>query len=387
MPETKQQMPETRQQMPAKKQTPLKSRQWKAVLVSVMWLCVMIQPPQAGAIETWEKVDKRIKGQIYHLNVGLKLRLKDSLWCHIADLSTKYRFPVYSTSTDDKGFRVVGFGSSFPVKTLQHDKNYFLTCRHVLETAAPIVQECIRFYAAMRLYAEQTGGGNPDARFNQLLQIVNLSVKPGLRGQELAHYQQTANAIWDVYENNLSTRADPGRVLFKKYASLAKVEAQVGYFLRSVGPSTQKPLEATLYKIARRKDEPDLAILTVGGASITPMELDLMPPTEGQEIQVVGYPKASEQIDLEADHYYAPTFASGRVSRVVPRSLQVDASTTVGNSGGPVVSLRGKVLGVIARRAMSESGGELPNFAVADPAHQIQSFAPELFGRGPISRN
>ncbi|HEY9867900.1 MAG TPA: trypsin-like peptidase domain-containing protein, partial [Candidatus Obscuribacterales bacterium] len=74
-----------------------------------------------------------------------------------------------------------------------------------------------------------------------------------------------------------------------------------------------------------------------------------------------------------------PTFNTGRISRVAPRILQVDAPVTTGNSGGPVVNQRGKVVGVVAVRALSARGGELPNFGGAITVHSVQSFAPELF--------
>ena len=134
-------------------------------------------------------------------------------------------------------------------------------------------------------------------------------------------------------------------------------------------------------KIAKTDSEPDLAILSVADAHVAPLELDNSAASEGQEIQVIGYPAASEQLDVDKEKYYAPTFSTGRVSRVGPHILQVDAPITSGNSGGPVVSLRGKALGVVAMRAMSAKGGELANFGGAVPLSSIQSFAPELFQR------
>lgn len=334
------------------------------------------------AIETWEKLDKRLKTQVYELNVGLKLRTKEGLWAQLADLSPKGRFPVYSTSRDDKGYRVVGYGSSFPIKTSQHDKTYFLTGRHVVESGEQIVKECERFYAAMKLYAEQTGGTNADGKYKELLQTVNLCSKgKGLAGSERQQYESTVDAIWDTYETYLSKRADPGRTLFQKYSKQAAVDNQVSYFLHGTGPVSQPPLEARLYKAGRPDADPDVAILTTSGTTISGMDFDTIAPSEGQEIQVIGYPTASEQIDVDSSKYYSPTFSTGRISRVAPRLLQVDAPVTNGNSGGPVVSLRGKVLGMVAVRAITRGGTELPNFGGAVTIQSLQSFAPELFSK------
>jgi S1-C subfamily serine protease len=169
-------------------------------------------------------------------------------------------------------------------------------------------------------------------------------------------------------------------VLFSKYAKLAEIHDQEGFFLHPAGPVSQKPLEATLYKISHGDKEPDIAILSVADAHVLTLDFETAAANEGQEIQVIGYPTTSDTIDADLSaKFYAPTFNTGRVSRVAPHTLQVDAPISVGNSGGPVVSTRGKVLGVVATRALSARGGELP-IGGAVPFQAVQSFAPELFG-------
>lgn len=342
----------------------------------------LCSPAPAQAAESWEKLDRRLKGQIFQLNVGLKLRIKGELWAQVTDHSPKYHYPVFSATSEDRGFRVVGFGTSFPIKTLLADKVFFLTNRHVVESGDQLVKECERFFAGMRLHAEQTATtGDIEKRYRELLSIINLSNRKDLSVAERATYQSVADAIWDTYDVYLCLKADPSRIIFQKYLAQAGVEAELGYFLHAPGPVTQPPLQAQLYKVAQPDGEPDLAILSVAKTSIQPLEFDSAPPAEGQEIQVIGYPAASEQIDVEASKYYSPTFNTGRISRVAPHMLQVDAPITTGNSGGPVVSQRGKVLGVVAVRALSERGGELPNFGGAITIQSIRSFAPQLFSK------
>ena len=331
------------------------------------------------AAESWEKLDKRLKTQVFQLNVGLKLRLKDSLYAQLADLSHKNHYPIFSTSREDKGFRVVGFGSCFPLATNRRDKTYLITNRHVAQSDVQIEKECERFFAALSLYAEQTAAGaNYESRYKNLLDTINLATKKDLTVAERTLYQSTGDAVWDCYDTFLSVKADPGRALFQKYLDSVGIRSESSYFLHKPGPIKQPAIEARLYKIAKKDTDPDLAILTIDDHFIG-MELENIPPSEGQEIQVIGYPAASDQIDLDSSTYYSPTFSTGRVSRVGPRILQVDAPITNGNSGGPVIDQKGKIVGVVALRAISSRGGELPNFAGAVSVPSIKSFAKELF--------
>lgn len=338
--------------------------------------------------ETWEVLDKQLKTQVYQLNVGIKIRIKGGLYAYLVDMSPKYHFAVFGTAPEDKGFRVVGSGSSFPIKTCRSDRTYFLTNRHVVDSGDGIFKESQRFFAAMRLHAQQTAGfQDPENRFKELLNIINLSQKKDINFAEKTLYQATADGIWDTYESYLSTRVDPSRQQFQKYLALAGVEAENGFFLHQAGPVSQQAIQAQLFKVAKLESDPDLAMLAVNNTGLSKLDFDAVEPTEGQEIQVIGYPLASDQIDFDSGSYYAPTFSTGRISRVAPRLLQVDAPVSVGNSGGPVVSQRGKVVGVIVRRASMQQklGGqviqtELPNFGGAITITSVKTFAPELFG-------
>lgn len=348
------------------------------LLLSNVFLASLSNSP-CQAVESWEKLDRRLKSKVFQLNVGLKLKLKDGLYAQLADLSRKNHYPIFSTTKEDKGYRVVGFGSAFPLATTHHDKTYLLTNRHVAESEAQITEECERFYAALHLYAEQTSAGvSYERRLANLLATINLANKKDLTIAERTLYQSTGDAVWDCYDTFLSVKADPSRAQFQKYSDAVAIQSEVSYFLHKPGPIKQPAIEAKLYKIAKRDSDPDLAILTID-TFFPGMELETVPPSEGQEIQVIGYPTASDQIDLDSSKYYSPTFSTGRVSRVGPRILQVDASITNGNSGGPVIDQKGKIVGVVAVRAISSRGGELPTFAGAVTVPSIKSFAKELF--------
>ncbi len=359
------------------------SRALFATLILVSCIIKFAAPANA---ETWEDLDKRLKQQVYQLNVGLKLRVKNGSWLYLSDKSPKNLYPIYSTAAEDRPYLVVGFGTCFPVRAALKDKTYLLTSGHVVQSAEPITIECTRFYAAMHLYAEQTGDGNADGRFKQVQQIVDLRNKINARNKtdmtpaERTLYLSTCDAIWDTYDKYLSQKADPQRALFNKYSKMTEIQSDIGYFIHTPGPVTQPALQAKLYKVPRPESGADIAILSLADSRIEPIDIETITASEGQEVQVIGYPTASDQIDADSDRFYAPTFSTGRISRVTPHILQFDAPITSGNSGGPVVSAHGKVVGVVAVRALSSRGGELSNFGGAVTLQSIRQVAPELFG-------
>ncbi len=348
----------------------------KSLLILLLIACTN----SMQAAETWEKIDKRIKSQIYEINVGVKIKLNGNLSVQLADLSSKSHYPVFATTSEDKGYRVVGFGTAFPMLTTNTNQTYFFTNRHVVNSCLPIIRECERFYAGLALYAKSTAHGEDYAkRYDEILAIVNLANAKNLKDSQLKLYKDTVDGIWDSYDGYLSVKADPQQALFKQYLNVKNLKAEVGYFLHPPGDINLKPFKGQLYKVVNDDNSPDLAILTVANTQIIKLELDMTAPCEGQEIQVIGYPTASDQIDMDSSKYYAPTFSTGRISRVAPRILEVDAPVSTGNSGGPVINLKGKVVGVVAVRAISPQGSELPNFGGAITNTCIHDFAPELF--------
>jgi hypothetical protein len=353
-----------------------------ATSISFSPLPASAKPKAAEA--SWEKADRTLKQQVYQVNVGVIMKLKDGQFVQLSDLSPKYKLPVFTTSPQFKGWRVLSYGSAFPVRTAKADVTYFLTSRHVVDKAEPTIQECERFFAAMRLFAEQTSHGRDvDGRYRELQTIVNWSQTKRMNTGEKAIYNQTVDAIWDCYETYISERVDPTRNTFRKYLGLVTVLSDVSYFIHPPGPVSQAPLKGKLYRMSNSTPgEPDLALLTVKGTNIAPLDLEDLAPSEGQEVQVIGYPLESDQIDQDSFNYFTPTFSNGRISRVTPRTLQVDATVQVGNSGGPVVNIQGKVVGVMARRARdNETKEEIKKFAAAVTVPAVREFAPELFGK------
>ncbi len=96
----------------------------------------------------------------------------------------------------------------------------------------------------------------------------------------------------------------------------------------------------------------DLAVLRVDGKPVgaKPLWQKALPnkPRVGDALLLVGSPFG-----------LGGTVTSGVVSRVRPKEIQTDAAANPGNSGGPAVDRKGRVVGVLVA-----GGGENINFAV-----------------------
>ncbi|MDP9417332.1 MAG: trypsin-like peptidase domain-containing protein, partial [Actinomycetota bacterium] len=96
----------------------------------------------------------------------------------------------------------------------------------------------------------------------------------------------------------------------------------------------------------------DLALLYVN-ESLTPIR-PAARPQQGDRVVAIGSPYGLEG-----------TTTSGIISKIWPRGYQTDAAINFGNSGGPLLDRRGRVLGVNTQKL---AGGEGVNFAVSTAA-------------------
>lgn len=123
----------------------------------------------------------------------------------------------------------------------------------------------------------------------------------------------------------------------------------------------------------------DIALLRVDGLQGTPLVLEDLKPGLGELCVAIGTP-----------HSYRESASLGIVSglsrqirnpdgSVIEEMLQTDASVNPGNSGGPLVNIHGRVLG------MNTMGpAETVNMAV--PAETIAHVVPELLEHGEVLR-
>ncbi len=332
------------------------------------------------AARSWDSIDAQIENKIFQLNIGLKMKLRKTLWVQTAGLSAKKNYYVFTTSSNDKGYQVVGRGSSFQALAVNKQKMFVVTSNHVLENVNQIEDECEMFYAALALYAERSGVKN-NQTFAQLLSILNLFGKKDSTEAEKELCQKTADAIWDCYDRFLSKQADPHRLLFNRYNKQVPIDIQVSCFLHVPGPLAQTAVEAQVYRRAKAR-QPDLAILiaAVPGGSRNKEGLSLERKTviKGTEIQIVGYPASLDQ-KVSNKCGLRPTYNNGTVTKTTPQMLEFTAAIAKGNSGGPVINRSGNVVGIVTTRGMTDDGHLLSSCGTAVSVEGLRNFAPELF--------
>lgn len=105
-------------------------------------------------------------------------------------------------------------------------------------------------------------------------------------------------------------------------------------------------------EVVKRDRGRDLAVLRVEGKPVGAKPLWQKPnankPRVGDTLVLIGSP-----------YGLGGTVTSGVVSRVRPKEIQTDAAANPGNSGGPAVDRKGRVVGVLV-----SGGGQNINFAV-----------------------
>jgi S1-C subfamily serine protease len=98
--------------------------------------------------------------------------------------------------------------------------------------------------------------------------------------------------------------------------------------------------------------ENDVAVLSVPELSVRPLPLgDISDVREGQRIVVVGFPR----IDVLGAE--TATVTEGIVSAVRPGLIQMQAPVNPGSSGGPVLSLKGEVIGIVQATLRGQQQG------------------------------
>lgn len=116
------------------------------------------------------------------------------------------------------------------------------------------------------------------------------------------------------------------------------------------GSRREDAIAATVYKLSD-SPETDIAILKITSPSGMPviqgMEKEIEYVNQGEDIAVIGYPLGMDLLNLTGTARVETSLSTGVVSRVTPSMIQLNIRAYQGNSGGPVLNRRGKVIGIL----------------------------------------
>jgi putative serine protease PepD len=128
----------------------------------------------------------------------------------------------------------------------------------------------------------------------------------------------------------------------------------------------------------------DIAVVKVDRTDLRPANLALRTEVQvGQMAVAIGSPFGLEQ-----------TVTTGIVSALhrqitapnnftIDNAIQTDAAINHGNSGGPLLDLSGKVVGVTAQIASDSGGNDGIGFAI--PSNTVKSIVTQLIGSGEVT--
>lgn len=125
----------------------------------------------------------------------------------------------------------------------------------------------------------------------------------------------------------------------------------------------------------------DVAIVKIEADNLPTLTLADSDEVQRQDnVWAFGFPDAAESSLLSPDAALIVTVTSGTISAVDKRSmqgapiLQMDAATTHGSSGGPVVRADGEVIGISTFRGDTVNGQEVQGFNFIVPSDTIKEF-------------
>lgn len=197
--------------------------------------------------------------------------------------------------------------------------------------------------------------------------IADLAAAGRVRDQALGRKQFVENAVLEG--------AKPG----SKPTRQIQVERSTGERTRDIAPATVVDLAAPT--------EGDIAVLKVPRSNLPAVTVGGDDVAVGAPILAIGYPASTDEA---TDPTSEPSSKNGQVSNHRSQDghpfLEISAAVTHGMSGGPVIDMRGRVVGVISQL----SPGETQSFNLAAAAKTLTGL---LRGKGvedtlgPTDRN
>lgn len=153
---------------------------------------------------------------------------------------------------------------------------------------------------------------------------------------------------------------------------------------------TGKSAPATL---VGRDQNSDLAVLQVKSSDLTPVTFAPSGSTEvgepvlaiGYALDIVGTPTVTSGVVSALNRAFPETIqsSSGASQIMISDAIQTDAAVNLGNSGGPLVNLKGEVVGINTAGLL---GGESQGIFFAISADDARPIVQSLITKGKVDR-
>ncbi|HZS06595.1 MAG TPA: trypsin-like peptidase domain-containing protein [Blastocatellia bacterium] len=223
---------------------------------------------------------------------------------------------------------------------------------------------------------------NPNGYILTNAHVVQMTRDGDEAGKE-ALLQQLARAALEALNEpvNQSTISQAMRVLIRE-AGLVELRRVNYVFLQS---GSRYPFEIKSYgaplgegkDLAIGKDVAVIKIEIKNAPVIRPGNSDQM--QVGDSVWVIGYPGAGDSAALDDRSQLEPTTNDGKISAKKTSAdgvpiLQTNASTTHGNSGGPVINDKGEAIGLLTFGGNPIGGQEVQGFNFIVPVNTALEF-------------
>jgi S1-C subfamily serine protease len=128
------------------------------------------------------------------------------------------------------------------------------------------------------------------------------------------------------------------------------------------GQQSTDATEASLYRLSPGT-ELDIAVLKIDVEPASAVRLGEAPAgvDPGSNVVVLGYPLGADLLAQTRDSVFEPSLATGTVSRIGQDYIQLNLNAYRGNSGGPVFTTRGMVIGILTGKVVDT------NIAICTP--------------------
>ena len=223
-----------------------------------------------------------------------------------------------------------------------------------------------------------------------------------------------SNPIPDIYDavspgvvgvlNYQQAQSDKGKTFDELYGSgTGFVVSSAGYILTNahVVDGADK-ITVKVYGEEKERDailigsdnETDIAVLKVNNASLQPLVLgDSEQVRVGEYVLAIGNPLSTDELANTITYgIISATKREVTIDNYTNTYLQTDAAINFGNSGGPLINMKGEVIGINSAKTVTAGYDEMGNAVSAEgigfalPINQVQKIMQVLITKGYVER-